>query len=167
MPNGEITVSVASSTGIVNAEVTKEGSFNEGDAFTLQLSTQAAKTVTPSKSAQTAVAEGKYTTGAVKVAAKSTFYVAHGTFTAADANSYTISGLAFKPTNIRAARVGSRTSGTVGVFGINNSTIHYFNANDSVSYTSVNKTVFDQGSVTVKLSSSNTFRYTLRYVIWG
>ena len=166
MPNGEIAVSVASSTGIVTASVTKEGSFNKGDTFTLQLSKQAAKTVTPSTSAQTAVAKGKYTTGAVKVAAKSTFYVVHGTFTAASASSYTINGLAFKPTNIRAARVGNRASGTVGVAYIDNSSICCFDTDDRVYFSSANKTTFAQGSVTITLDEV-TFRYKLRYVIWG
>lgn len=40
-----------------------------GKSGTKQLTTQAAKTVTPSTSEQTAVASGRYTTGAVKVAA--------------------------------------------------------------------------------------------------
>lgn len=45
---------------------------------TLQLSTQAAKTVTPTESAQTAVASGKYTTGAVTVAAIPSNYIGSG-----------------------------------------------------------------------------------------
>lgn len=40
-----------------------------GKSNTQQLTVQAAKTVTPSTSEQTAVASGRYTTGAVKVAA--------------------------------------------------------------------------------------------------
>ena len=48
---------------------------NTGGSATLQLDTQAAKTVTPTESEQTAVASGKYTTGVVKVGAISSTYV--------------------------------------------------------------------------------------------
>lgn len=56
---GLITVSATQSGGIVTA-----GS----KSTTQQLTTQGAKTVTPGKTAQTAVAAGRYTTGAVQVA---------------------------------------------------------------------------------------------------
>lgn len=56
---GLITVSATQSGGIVTA----------GSKSTIQqLTTQGAKTVTPGKTAQTAVAAGRYTTGAVQVA---------------------------------------------------------------------------------------------------
>ena len=58
--NGLITASATQTAGYVSAG-TKSG--------TKQLTVQAAKTVTPSTSEQTAVASGVYTTGAVKVAA--------------------------------------------------------------------------------------------------
>lgn len=57
--SGKITASATQTAGYVSAG-TKTG--------TKQLTTQAAKTVTPSSSEQTAVASGVYTTGAVKVA---------------------------------------------------------------------------------------------------
>ena len=57
--SGKITASATQTAGYVSAG-TKTG--------TKQLTTQAAKTVTPSTSEQTAVASGVYTTGAVKVA---------------------------------------------------------------------------------------------------
>lgn len=44
----------------------------------MQLSTQAGKTVAPTESVQTAVASGKYTTGAVKVGAISSTYIGSG-----------------------------------------------------------------------------------------
>lgn len=56
--NGKITASATQSAGYVAAG-TKTG--------TKQLTTQAAKTVTPTESSQTAVASGIYTTGAVSV----------------------------------------------------------------------------------------------------
>lgn len=58
--SGKITASATQTAGYVSAG-TKTG--------TKQLTTQAAKTVTPTTSEQTAVASGVYTTGAVKVAA--------------------------------------------------------------------------------------------------
>jgi hypothetical protein len=58
--SGKITASATQTAGYVSAG-TKSG--------TKHLTTQAAKTVTPTTSSQTAVASGVYTTGAVKVAA--------------------------------------------------------------------------------------------------
>jgi hypothetical protein len=58
--NGKITASATQTAGYVSAG-TKTG--------TKQLTVQAAKTVTPTKSSQTAVASGVYTTGAVTIAA--------------------------------------------------------------------------------------------------
>lgn len=57
--NGLITASATQTAGYVSAGT---------KSTTKQLTTQTAKTVTPSKSEQTAVASGVYTTGAVKVA---------------------------------------------------------------------------------------------------
>ena len=65
------TASVNSTTGLVTASHTQSAGYVSAGTTTgtLQLSTQAAATITPSTSEQTAVAAGKYTTGAVKVAA--------------------------------------------------------------------------------------------------
>jgi len=75
---GLITASSSASQEIV-ASVTREGwaftdlppdaTITVSGSNTLQLDTQAATTITPSTSAQTAVEAGKYTTGAVTVAA--------------------------------------------------------------------------------------------------
>lgn len=64
------TVSINASTGLVTASHVQATGFTNGNTTTetLQLTTQAAKTVTPTKSTQTAVASGTYTTGAVTVA---------------------------------------------------------------------------------------------------
>ena len=65
------TASINSTTGLVTASHTQTTGYVTGGTTTgtLQLTTQAAKTVTPSTSSQTAVAAGRYTTGAVSVAA--------------------------------------------------------------------------------------------------
>lgn len=59
-----------SSSGLITASATQSGGIVEGGtkSATQQLTTQGAKTVTPGTSTQTAVASGRYTTGAVQVA---------------------------------------------------------------------------------------------------
>lgn len=64
--NGKITASATQNAGYVSAG-TKSG--------TKQMTTQAAKTITPSTSSQTAVAKNVYTTGAVTVAAIPNDYI--------------------------------------------------------------------------------------------
>ena len=77
---------IDSSTGIVTAKVATGGYLATNTSKTLTLSTQAAKTITPTTSAQTAVAAGKYTTGTVSVAAIPNNYgnTSDATATAAD-----------------------------------------------------------------------------------
>lgn len=78
---GLITASVSKSESIT--PIVSEGYVTSGTAGTItfsgsntsQLSTQSGKTVTPTESEQTAVASGKYTTGAVKVGAIDSNYV--------------------------------------------------------------------------------------------
>lgn len=101
-------ISVNSSTGLITAtaSATKSvtptvsaGYVSSGTAGTItvsgsntsQLSTQAGKTVSPTESEQTAVAAGKYTTGAVKVGAISSTYVGSG-ITQRDSTDLTASG---------------------------------------------------------------------------
>lgn len=64
------TASIDTSTGVVTASHTQSAGVVAAGTTTgtLNLTTQAAKTVTPSTSEQTAVAAQRYTTGAVKVA---------------------------------------------------------------------------------------------------
>lgn len=84
--DGLITAGVSESASL-NPEVTN-GYITETDVTVgivgvageriSQLPTQAGKTVTPTESVQTAVAAGKYTTGAVKVGAISSTYIGSG-----------------------------------------------------------------------------------------
>lgn len=64
-------LSLNAATGVVTAEATQAAGLVAAGTkkATMQLATQAAKTVTPSAAQQTAVAPGKYTTGNVVVAA--------------------------------------------------------------------------------------------------
>lgn len=68
---------IVSSGGLITASGSWTRGFTTDNSYssTNQLSTQAAKTVTPTESSQTAVASGKYTTGAVTVAAIPSDYV--------------------------------------------------------------------------------------------
>jgi hypothetical protein len=87
---GTISISVNTS-GRVTASLTQTAGYVAEDTLrgATQLSTQAAKTVTPTKSSQTAVAKGRYTTGAVTVAAIPAQYITttDATATAADMRS--------------------------------------------------------------------------------
>ena len=71
------TASINSSTGLVTASHTQTAGYVSAGTTTgtLQLTTQAAATITPTTSSQTAVAAGRYTTGAVTVAAIPSNYV--------------------------------------------------------------------------------------------
>ena len=72
------------SSGLITATSTQSAGFVAAGtkSATQQLTTQAAKTVTPTKSEQTAVASGVFTTGIVKVAAIPAAYI-----TTTDANA--------------------------------------------------------------------------------
>lgn len=74
-----------SSGGLITASATQGAGYVSAGtkSATKQLTTQAAKTVTPSKSSQTAVASGRYTTGAVTVAAIPSQYITTTDATAA------------------------------------------------------------------------------------
>ena len=80
------TPTVNTSTGVVTAAVSTAGYLAAGTSKTLTLSTQAAKTVTPSTSSQTAVAANKYTTGEVTVAAIPAKFVDSSTVDAGASN---------------------------------------------------------------------------------
>ena len=87
------TASINSTTGVVTASHTQTAGYVAAGTTTgtLQLSAQAAKTVTPTESEQTAVSAGKYTTGDVKVGAISTTYVGSG-IDQNDSTDLTVSG---------------------------------------------------------------------------
>lgn len=71
------TISVNSTTGVITASHTQTAGYVSAGTTTetSNLTTQAATTITPTTSAQTAVTAGKYTTGAVTVAAIPSQYI--------------------------------------------------------------------------------------------
>lgn len=95
--DGKITATTSASQNItptVSAGYVSAGTAGKitvSGSKTEQLTVQAAKTVTPSESAQTAVAAGVYTTGAVTVGAISSTYVGSG-ITQRDSDDLTVSG---------------------------------------------------------------------------
>lgn len=76
------------STGKITATATQTGGYVYAGtkSSTEQLTTQAAKTITPTKSSQTAVASGMYTTGDVTVAAIPSEYVDNSTVDAVESD---------------------------------------------------------------------------------
>lgn len=68
MPTGTLKTPTVNSIGYVSSGVQTAGYLNTSATSGLQLSTQAAKTITPTTYSQTAVASGRYTTGNVTVA---------------------------------------------------------------------------------------------------
>ncbi len=71
MPTGALKTPTVNSIGYVSSGVQTAGYLGTSATSGLQLSTQSAKTITPTTYSQTAVASGKYTTGAVTVAGDS------------------------------------------------------------------------------------------------
>ena len=175
---GELGVpTVDTSTGIVTVTVTKGGVLKEGTSTTLQLSKQAAKIVTPSASTQTAVAKGKYTTGAVTVAAipsGSNIPVAAGSFTLSTPTATkTISGLKFAPIGILLFCVGGNTGRdylhTLYDLKSTSSTDHALKA-FSTSLVNYYSCSYTSTSVTITCSSGSNYDKLYdgyNYVIWG
>ena len=91
------------------------GTITVSGSNTSQLSTQAGATITPTESEQTAVASGKYTTGAIKVGAISSSYVGSG-ITRRDSTDLSASGATISvPSGYYASNASkSVSSGTEG-----------------------------------------------------
>lgn len=133
------TVSINEATGLITAKHTQnqgwvEGSGSGADSTvkTLQLSTQAAKTITPTESSQTAVATNVYTTGEVTVDAIPSDYIGSG-ITIRSSTDLTASGATVTvPAGYYSAQASkSVASGTAGTPTASKGTV----SNHSVSVT--------------------------------
>ena len=143
MPSGSLSTPTISSSGLITAQVGTSGYLASGTKVTKQLTTQAAKTVTPTASEQTVVNSAVYTTGAVKVAAvpsETKTITANGTYTPSSGkffSSVTVnvpssSGGSSSDHNCEAyhitstsAKLNFKTTGTVKVWGYGTATSGY------------------------------------------
>ena len=108
------------------------GAMNVSGSSTLQLTTQAAATITPSESQQTAVASGKYTTGNVVVAAISANYVGSGVSRKSSADLTASSSTVTAPAGYYAAAASKTVlAGTAGTPTASKGTV----SNHSISVT--------------------------------
>ena len=143
MPSGSLSTPTISSSGLITAQVGTSGYLASGTSVTKQLTTQAAKMVTPTASEQTVVNSAVYTTGAVKVAAvpsETKTITANGTYTPSSGkffSSVTVnvpssSGGGSSDNNCEAYHITSasavlsfKTTGTVKVWGYETATSGY------------------------------------------
>ena len=131
------------------------GTITVSGSNTSQLSTQAGTTITPTESEQTAVASGKYTTGAVKVGAISSTYVGTGV-TRRDSDDLSASGATVTAPSGYYAESATKTiaSGSATPAA-------------SISATGAGKTV-GNGTITLTKSGvSNTPQVTAGYISSG
>ena len=133
MPAGTLKTPTVSSIGYVSAGVQTAGYLNTSATSGLQLSTQSAKTITPTTYSQTAVASGKYTTGAVTVAGDSDLIASN---IVAGKSIFGVSGNYIGAPAIRATsnRASGQGSSTAAIFYWNNSLFSYSSTYKLISF---------------------------------
>lgn len=160
------TASINSTTGVVTASHTQTTGYVTGGTTTgtLDLTTQAGKTVTPTESEQTAVAAGRYTTGAVKVGAISSTYVGSG-ITQRDSDDLTASGATVTAPAGYYAEAASKSvaSGTAGTPTATKGTVsnHSISVTPSVTNTTGYITGGTKSGTAVTVSASELVSGTL------
>lgn len=124
MPTGALKTPTVNSIGYVSSGVQTAGYLDTSATSGLQLSTQAAKTITPTTYSQTAVASGKYTTGAVTVAGDSDLVASN---IKSGVNIFGVTGSYAGSPAIRATsnRASGQGSSTAAIFYWNNSLSSY------------------------------------------
>lgn len=120
--SGSVTVSepTISTSGLITAGATVSAGYVNSNPTnkTKQLTTQAAKTVTPTKAEQTAVASGVYTTGAVKVGAiPAEYIVPSGSQTLTENKQYDVTSLSSVTVNVPTSGGGGKN--VQAYFGVN------------------------------------------------
>ena len=167
--------SITSSTGVVTASHTQGTGYVTGGTTTgtLNLTTQAGKTVTPTESAQTAVASYRWTTGNVNVAAISSTYVGTGVTTRSSANLTASGSVVTAPAGYystaatKSIAAGSAFSPAVTItkaptIGVNTSGVVTASYNGSSSITpTVTSGYISQGTAgTISTTGTSTYQLT-------
>lgn len=157
--SGKITASVSQSAGYLAAGT---------KTATQQLPTQAAKTVTPSTSSQTAVASGVYTTGAITVAAVPT-QTKSVTPSASSQNITPDSGkfLSSVTVNGDSNLVADNIKSGVSIFGVSGSyegsgSGDSGGGSDSVDESALVKSILDGSVTSIDSSATKLIAYALR-----
>jgi hypothetical protein len=114
------TISIDKTTGKITAEV-KQTSSGYVAATTktsnMTITTQAAKTVTPTTSIQTAVAANRYTTGTVRDGAiPSTYVQPSGTFSITENGTYSVRTFSSVDVNVATGGATTANADTIGTF---------------------------------------------------
>lgn len=121
--SGSVTVSepTVSAGGLITAGATVSAGYVSQNPSnkTKQLTTQAAKTVTPTKAEQTAVASGVYTTGAVKVGAIPAQYIVPTGSKDITENGTNIDVSAYSTVNVNVPTSGGGGKNVQAYFGVN------------------------------------------------
>lgn len=148
--SGSVTVNepTVSAGGLITAGATVSAGYVSQNPSnkTKQLTTQAAKTVTPTKAEQTAVNSGVYTTGAVKVGAiPAEYIVPSGSQTLTENKQYDVSSLSSVTVNVPTSGGGKNVQAYFGV-----------NTVSSTSYTATN----------TKLTVAKTGTYKVSWMGW-
>ena len=146
------TLSVNQDTGVVTATASLSQGYNDTASTstgTLSLSTQAAATITPTTSSQTAVAKGKYTTGAVTVAA-----MPSGTAGTPTATKGTVSNHAISVTPSVTNVTGYITGGTKTGTAVSVSASELVSGNKAISSNGSNIDVTEYATVSVSVPNS-------------
>lgn len=115
-----------SNTGFIEATATQSAGYVTAGTkrATQQLSTQSAKTITPTKGTQTAVASGRYTTGAVTVAPiPDTYIQPSGTLSITENGTHDVKS--YESVNVEVAGSGGKT---VSVTISSNTNVYYWDS---------------------------------------
>ena len=124
------------------------GTVTVSGSSTQQLTTQAATTITPTTSEQTAVASGRYTTGAVKVAAiPSQYIVPSGSETKTENGTYDVTSLAELIVNVPSGTAVQTATGTFSGNGTRQVTVSCAFEPDLIYWTSDPGTSASSGTV--------------------
>lgn len=147
-------LTINTSTGKVSSLVSISRGYSPsvfGVSKTLQLSTQARATITPTTSEQTAVARGKYTTGDVKVRAMPT-----GTRGTPTATKGTVSNHSVSVTPSVTNTTGYITGGTINGTAVSVSASELVSGNKAITSNGNNIDVANYSTVSVNVPNPST-----------